>query len=111
MHSSASHHLFHPFCLSIMLIRLICILDLIFSQQHDLVQDHLPICWTIHLFSLVNRTTVGTNHLLVKMLVFRSSLHLMAWPLLLLLQVSKLLFRVGDLVVPVSLGIPSPDRL
>ena len=45
------------------------------------------------------------------MIFFRSSLHLMAWSLLLLFQVSKLLFRVCDLLVPVSLGIPSLDRL
>ena len=68
------------------------------GQHHDLVQDHLPTWWTIHLFCLKDRAIVRTDHIQVKVLIFGSFLHQMAWSLLLLLQVTKVFFIVGDLI-------------
>ena len=44
------------------------------------------------------------------MLIFGSFLHLMAWSLLLLLQVRKVFVSVSDPLMSVSLGLLSLDR-
>ena len=80
------------------------------GQHHDLVQDHLPTWWTIHLFCLKDRAIVRTDHIKVKVLIFGSFLHLMAWSLLLLLQVRKVFVSVSDPLMSVSLGLLSLDR-
>ena len=69
------------------------------GQHHDLVQDHLPTWWTIHLFCIKDRAIVRTDLILVKVLIFGSFLHQMAWSLLFLLMVTKVLLIVGDLIV------------
>ena len=72
---------------------------IVVGEHHDLVQDHLPTWWTIHLFSLKDGATVRTSHILVVIFFYRSSLHLMVWSLLLLLKAIKLFVKVWDVLV------------